>query len=307
MGLRRRAAGFGRAVAAAGDRRVIVLLGVLSALALETAPAQTPATSFITVRSKDGAPIAAECAGAGPSLVIVHGGTGDHTRWTPLFPHFASRFTVCAMDRRGFGRSGDSPGHSLLKEAEDVAAVVGSQPGKVFVLGHSYGAVVALEAAFLTDKIRKLVLYEAPLQERVDPRIMARMEERSSKGDRDGALTIFLGEVVKVAPEEIRAMKGRPSWVRLTATIHQSPRQMRALNAYRLDSKRIASLRVPVLLLTGSETTNPSVKMAALADSLPNRAVVVLQGETHFAMDTNPRVFADVVSDFLLGTPPAKP
>lgn len=286
--------------------RLCLLLAPAWLAASDAISQPAPATSVITVRSKDGTALSAECAGSGPSLLIVHGGTGDHTRWTPLFPHFASRFRVCAMDRRGFGRSGDSPDHSLSKEAEDVVAVATSLPGGAFVLGHSYGGVVALEAAFLTDKIRKLVLYEAPLQERVDPGIMARMEGRSSEGDRDGALTIFLGEVVKVAPEEIKAMKGRPSWARLAATIHQSPRQMRALNAYRLDSKRVASLRVPVLLLTGSETTNPSVKMAALADSLPNRAVVVLQGETHFAMDSSPRKFADVVSDFLLDVKPKR-
>jgi pimeloyl-ACP methyl ester carboxylesterase len=73
--------------------------------------------------------------GAGPSLVIVHGGTGDRTRWTPLFPLFGSRFRVCAMDRRGHGASGDSPNYSLQREAEDVAAVVNSRPDRVFLLG----------------------------------------------------------------------------------------------------------------------------------------------------------------------------
>src|SRR5438128_6383554 len=105
------------------------------------AAADVSKNSIIRVTSKDGTRIAVECAGAGPSLVIVHGGTGDRSRWTPLFPLFASRFTVCAMDRRGHGASGDSPDYSLQKEAEDVVAVVNSQPGPVFVLGHSLGGV----------------------------------------------------------------------------------------------------------------------------------------------------------------------
>jgi len=91
------------------------------------------------VKSKDGTPIAVECAGAGPSLVIVHGGIGDHTRWEPVFPFFAPHFRVCAMDRRGHGMSGDSLEYTLQREAEDVAAVVNSQPGPIFLLGHSYG------------------------------------------------------------------------------------------------------------------------------------------------------------------------
>src|ERR1043166_934767 len=81
-------------------------------------------TSISTVASADGTPIAIECAGAGPSLVIVHGGTGDRTRWTPLFPLLESKFRVCAMDRRAHGASGDALPYSLQKEIDDVVAVV---------------------------------------------------------------------------------------------------------------------------------------------------------------------------------------
>ena len=114
-------------------------------------------TSISTVASRDGTAIAIECAGAGPSLVIVHGGTGDRSRWTPLFPLLAPQFRVCAMDRRAHGASGDSPAYSLQKEVEDVVAVVEAQAGPVFVLGHSFGAVCAFEAAFQTAKIARLV------------------------------------------------------------------------------------------------------------------------------------------------------
>ena len=286
-----------------------MILGLLLALAADVGGGPGLATSVITVRSKDGTPISAECAGAGPSLVIVHGGTGDHTRWTPLFPLLSSRFAVCAMDRRGFGGSGDSPGHSLLKEAQDVAAVVNSRPGKVFVLGHSYGAVCALEAAFLTDKIAKLVLYEPPIQEVLAPTVIPRMESMIKQGDREGALKIFLTEVVRVAPSEVTAMKGRPSWPGLVATIHLSLRQMRALAAYRFDPKRMRALKMPTLLLTGSETKSETVKrgIASLRDALPDQRVIVFEGDGHFAMETHPKHFADAVGDFLLGADNLKP
>ena len=102
-----------------------------------TAPALQPHESTMSrVASADGTLIAVECAGSGPTLIIVHGGIGDRTRWTPLFGLLSSRLTVCAMDRRSHGLSGDSPDYSLQKEAEDVAAVVNSREGTVFVLGH---------------------------------------------------------------------------------------------------------------------------------------------------------------------------
>ena len=98
-------------------------------IGIMAAPAEAQ-TSISTVASADGTRIAFECTGAGPSLVIVHGGTGDRTRWTPLFPLLASKFRVCAMDRRAHGGSGDTAPYSLEKEVEDVVAVVAAQPGR---------------------------------------------------------------------------------------------------------------------------------------------------------------------------------
>src|SRR6185369_15425982 len=65
----------------------------------------TDRSELLTVISKDGTRIAVECAGAGPTLLFVHGGVGDRTRWTPMFPLLSQKFTVCAMDRRGHGAS----------------------------------------------------------------------------------------------------------------------------------------------------------------------------------------------------------
>ena len=120
-----------------------------------TAAPAPAATELITVTSRDGTVIGVECAGTGPTLLFVHGGVGDRSRWTPMFPLLTSKFTACAMDRRGRGASGDSPEYNLSKEAEDVTAVVNSRPGLVFVFGHSYGGVAALEAAFLTNTHRQ--------------------------------------------------------------------------------------------------------------------------------------------------------
>src|SRR6185503_14873802 len=81
-------------------------------------PPRSRESKMFRVPSKDGTLIAVECAGSGPTLIIVHGGVGDRTRWTPMFPLLSSNFTVCAMDRRGHGLSADSADYSLQKEAK---------------------------------------------------------------------------------------------------------------------------------------------------------------------------------------------
>lgn len=261
-------------------------------------------SQVLRVPSKDGTLIAVECAGSGPSLVIAHGGVGDRTRWTPMFPLLSSRFTVCAMDRRGRGDSGDSPDYSLQKEAEDIAAIVDSRPGTVFLLGHSYGGVCALEATFLTKRISKLLLYEPPLQERVDLALVGRMETMILGGEREQAVVAFLREVVMLSPSEVDAMRTRPAWRSLVDSIDAHPRQMRALAAYRFDAKRMSTVSVPTLLIRGSETAIPDVKRAfdSLMASLPNRTEAVLKGQHHNAMDTGRQQLAEAVTNFLLGT-----
>jgi len=253
------------------------------------------------VASKDGSRIAVECTGKGPSLLIVHGGTGDRRRWQPLLPLFASHFHVCAMDRRGHGESEAGANYSLQKEFEDVAAVANALPGPVFVLGHSIGGVCAFEAAFLTKKISKLVLYEPPLQDLDHTSVADRMEKMIQAGDREAALLTFLTEIVMLSAPEIDAMRKRPNWPERVAGIDFQMREIRALNKYRFDAKRARKLPTPTLLLTGSKTASPQLKQAikSLTNTLPHRTLVVFEGQEHNAMDTIPQQFALVVTKFL--------
>ena len=70
----------------------------------------------------------------------------------------------------------------------------------VDVFGHSYGGRCALGAALLTGTIGRVVSYEgapAPAGSSYHPAgIERRLRERLAAGDRDGALALFLTEVV---------------------------------------------------------------------------------------------------------------
>jgi len=208
------------------------------------------------------------------------------------------------MDRRGHGQSGDSSEYTLQKGAEDVAAVVDSRPGPVFVLGHSIGGVFALEATFLTDKISKLVLYEPPLQDRNHGAVVTKMENMIRAGDSERALVTFLQEIVMVSAKQIDEMKAQSSWSGRVAGIGKQIREIRALDQYRFDADRMRGLKVPTLLLTGSKTASPDLKRAisSLMDCLPNRSLFVFQGQEHNAMDRIPQAFAETVTKFLLDT-----
>ena len=205
------------------------------------------------------------------------------------------------MDRRGHGDSEPGSNYGLQKESEDIVAAVKAQDGPVFVLGHSIGGVFALEAAFMTKKISKLVLYEPPLQDLDHTAVADRMERLIQSGNREQALVTFLGEIVMMSPNEIELMKARPVWPARVAGIDIQIREIRALTKYRFDARRIGKLKTSTLLLAGSNTASPQVKQAvkSLVDALPNRTLFVFEGEGHNAMDNIPQQFAEVVMKFL--------
>lgn len=257
------------------------------------------------VSSNDGTIIGYRTAGAGPPLILVHGATADHSRWLPLLPRLEPHFTVYAVDRRGRGASGDSAHYDLMREAEDVAAVVQAAGEPANLLGHSFGGLVSLEAALLTDRVRRLILYEPPIladESHVRPATLRRMEALVERGELEAALEVMMREVVQMPDHELAAYRQLPAWqirITLAPTI---PRELRAVNDYRFSPERFADLRVPTMLLLGGDSPARVVRETELIDAaLPDSRVVILPNQQHVAMDMDPASFAGKVIDFQRG------
>ena len=258
------------------------------------------------VTSTDGTPIAYQRSGEGPPLVLVHGTSADHTRWKPILPTFEEHFSVYAVDRRGRGASGDSENYSIEREFEDIAAVVDSLGEPAYLLGHSYGALCALEATVLTPNVGKLVLYEPPVQvvgeESVVSEVVDRLEALLEAGDRDGVVATMLREVAEVPPEVVEQMRSLPAWQARVAAAHTIPRELRAQEAYWFDPERFEGLEVPTLLLKGGESPPTFDKgERAVSEALANCRIVVMPGQGHVAMDTATELFTTEVHRFLEG------
>lgn len=254
-------------------------------------------------RSKDGTVIGFWQSGSGPPLLLVHGTTADHSRWSSISPRFEQHFTVYAMDRRGRGGSGDSPDYALVREAEDVAAVVEAIGEPVFILGHSYGGVCSLESSLLTDKISRLILYEPPIPTglpQYPPGVPDRLQTLIDNGRLEAALEVFFREVVRMPEHELKAYRQLPVWkvrVQLAPTI---PREMAIDRTYSFDTEKFADFQIPTMLLLGGNSPPLFQQAIELVDStLPNSQVVILPGQQHIAMDTDPGLFAKEVLGFL--------
>ncbi|MGY1679317.1 alpha/beta fold hydrolase [Geodermatophilus sp. SYSU D01176] len=258
----------------------------------------------LTTTSRDGVRIAWWRSGQGPALLLVHGVTADHSRWETVLPLFEPHRTVHAMDRRGRGGSGDAADHRIEDEGADVAAVVDAiadaTGGPVDVLGHSYGGTCVLEALVLTDRVRRAVLYEADAGGSIDPRLVDELADLLAEGRREEVVSELLTVAAGVTADQLARMKTLPSWPNRVAAAHTVVREGRALEAYRLRPERFSSLRVPVLLLAGSESPPSEARSTALlAAALPRARLVTMAGQGHVAMLTAPELFAAEVLGFL--------
>jgi pimeloyl-ACP methyl ester carboxylesterase len=256
------------------------------------------------VTSRDDTRIAVYHSGAGPALLLVHGATADHSRWAPILPRFEGDFSVYTMDRRGRGGSGDAPEYDMMREAEDVAAVVEAIGEPTFVLGHSFGGLVSLEAALLTDGVSKLVLYEPPIPGVTPPiptDVLDRMEALIDRGELEAALEVMMREVVRMPEHELAAYRQLPAWqvrIQLAPTI---PRELAIDRTYHFDAERFAGLQVATMLLLGGDSPPRVRREVETVDSaLPNSQVVILPGQQHIAMDTDPERFVTEVKRFLM-------
>jgi pimeloyl-ACP methyl ester carboxylesterase len=96
--------------------------------------------------------------GSGPSVVLVHGSVvGAKRTWRHQLP-LAQHWTLCLPNRPGFGSSPPLPRGDFESEAPLIAELL--RDG-AHLVGHSYGAVIALYAAALRpDAVRSLTVSE---------------------------------------------------------------------------------------------------------------------------------------------------
>lgn len=95
----------------------------------------------------DGGSLEMVSVGAGPGVVVVHGGGTDAAVYRRLATRLAASFTVHVYNRRGRGQSAPRPeNYGLQTEIQDLKAVLDAT-GTSRVIGHSVGGFLALAAA----------------------------------------------------------------------------------------------------------------------------------------------------------------
>lgn len=266
-----------------------------------------------SVRSRDGSKIGFLTVGEGPGVIVIPGALTTASEFASFARTLgAEHFTVHTVERRGRGTSGpQGDDYSIVKEVEDVLALQ-EMTGARFLVGHSYGGLVALEAGRRNKALTKIALYEPGVS--VDHAIpMAWVPAYEAKLAQGKRLDAFVEFTLGVGPDHTRKT---PRWLmKLVLPLvlgSQERRQMLALLAENLrEHREVARLNdsypnysdvsAGVLLMHGGRSDSKYMTLAIerLVGVLPRSETKEFPGLDHFGIDRKAPVdVARAVSDY---------
>ena len=252
-------------------------------------------------------------AGAGPGVVCLHSNAATSSQWRALMDRLAARHHVLAADSLGAGNSPAWPADRVVTLHDEVALLqpVFARAGDPHALvGHSYGAAVALMAALAQPRrVRALAVYEPTLFGLLEQQLPGHPATAGIRAtvadaaaairahDRTAAARRFIdywmepGAWERVPPARRPAIEASMAHVAgWAAALFGEPTPLQAFQA----------LRVPVLCMVGARSPASSREVARLlTGALPNVTVAEFAELGHMGPVTHPEVVNGAIEAFL--------
>jgi pimeloyl-ACP methyl ester carboxylesterase len=249
--------------------------------------------------------------GKGPVVILGHCSSASHKEWLPLIETLKADWRVLAPDFIGYGQSGPWPAEQPFAIDADVAvllALAKKTKGPLHLVGHSYGAALALEAArTLGRRVKCLVLVE-PVSFH-----LLRQEGRPEWAEVEALGRAVLGPVANgddraAAKAFMTYWLGRLRWwlsperfkTAIAATIPKVALEFGIAIDAPTKLQDCAEIAAPTLLIAGGKTRAPTRAVVdLLASTLPNAEVEILKGAGHMSPFTHPAELNRLIVDFL--------
>jgi pimeloyl-ACP methyl ester carboxylesterase len=259
-------------------------------------------------------PVEVVVQGDGPTVMVIHGGSGDLTAWAPVADLLADRYRVVRFTRPTYRLDppprGAEAAAAEVGDARAVARWAAAQDdgAPVILVGHSSGAVVALEAALADPALfRALALYEPPLDvthSAGGAEIVRRARAAVDQGNSVEAMRIHLTELVGMPADVVSAWLDSPPARDVFAGFAAGQiADNEMLDSLPVGPARFRAITLPVLLITGEHSPEHlrerSDELAAALPRIPAR--VTLTGQAHGANREDPTQLAAVIAAFAVG------
>ena len=269
--------------------------------------------------SLDGSRFFYQQEGKGPDVVLIHAVTSNLAVWmfTNMIGTLAADYRVTAYDLRGHGNSEATPtGYTSADMAADFRKLHGGLGlGPAFLVGHSFGGVIAMHVALLyPDLVAGVILSDSyfPGLAHIEPNMDQAFvwKELQETLQRSGAaigervdFTRLFRVVERLTPEQLERIKKDmgPSSVRW---LSQLPRLAATscgddvLQAAGLTADRLIGIRQPVVALY-DEHSPFMATCRYLEEHLPNCTIDIVPEAKHVAPLENPKAFIGLVRNHL--------
>jgi len=257
------------------------------------------------VVSSDGTRIHVIEEGQGRPILVVHPGGAGASSWTLVARRLAQRFRVLRFDRRTYRVQGvvDTTA-TIANEAADIVAIAQDVGDGVVLVGHSSGAVVALEAALVApSSFAAMALYEPPVAvaKPLGGDALVRAQAALHAGDLGEAMRIHLTDIIEVPARTVRFMSLLPPVRRQTTRFAANQiADDTNLESLGVGIDRYAQLDVPTLLIGGARSPRHLLdRLDALTAVLPRvESTFIFKHQGHLANAFAPYKLAQVIAGF---------
>ena len=266
------------------------------------------ATRELVVTGAGPTPIVATDQGQGPVILLLHAGSSNRSSWDGVAAALSGRFRVLRFDRWIYRTHLPSPppagAAAMAAEVRDVLAVAAEVGAPLLLVGHSSGAVVALQSALAApSRFTGILLYEPPLAvvEPLGGEALRRARAALDAGDPGRAITIHAREIARTSGFGLAVMRlVPPTWQVLRGYAPAQITDDEAIESLGVGLDRYARLDLPVLLLGGGRSpAHLRARLDALAAVLPRLdSVVILPRQGHLANLRAPGEVAQVIASF---------
>jgi pimeloyl-ACP methyl ester carboxylesterase len=257
-------------------------------------------------------------AGSGTSIVCIHSSASSSGQWRPLMERLADRFRIIAADLYGSGKTPAWPDDRPMYLDDEVALLepVFQSAGERFhLVGHSFGAAIALKAALSnSDRLLSLVLYEPvlfsvlvadapeapPAREILSTRddTTRLVNERDLNASAQRFIDYWMGDGAWAATPEARRAGLAAAMPAVTREWHAAFHEPTPLHAF-------AAVDMPTLLMTGTNSKASARAVARLLmQVLPRVQVEEIAGVGHMAPVTHPDRVNPLIERFLEAAQP---
>lgn len=252
--------------------------------------------------------------GEGEPVLFIHGALADHRLWDGIRGEVAADYRFLALTMRHFGTGewpDDRPYSRDVHEA-DLIAVLQAWGEPMHLVAWSYSGPVALRAAIEEpDLVRSIVIYEPTLESIVKGTAEGdAVVEQWYAGFSDTAAAHDAGDFEEAVREAIEYVFGMeeggfatlPEAAQdvLLANAHTIPLDFVAPPPAPMTCEELGTVKVPTLLIVGSETLPIFEEGAkAIADCMQNSVIQTIDGVGHGGPLLSRDAFLSTLLDFL--------